>query len=264
MSAHPERLVLGGQRRDLTIMFTDIAEFTNLSEQLSPEQVSHLLNTHLSAMTDIIMKYGGTVDKFIGDAIMAFWNAPLDDEEHAMHACQAARDMMGAMQTLREQFVQEGLPVVHMRVGMHSGAAVVGNMGSDKRFDYTAIGDNVNLASRLEGINKLYGTEVILSSSTAGIVGNRIPLQVLDKVRVKGKTRAVEIFTFASDQPIPVSEAVEATRGRDWDRAEVLWQKIVQQPDFETLARLYLQRISEYRVNPPPTDWDGSVALEKM
>ena len=195
MIAHPERLALGGERREITLLFTDLADFTSLSEKLAPEQVAQLLNSHLTQMTEIIMRYGGTVDKFIGDAIMAFWGAPLADPDHALHACQAARDMQAAMASRRKTAGEGGAVDLHMRIGIHTGEAIVGNMGSTDRFDYTAIGDNVNLASRLEGVNKLYGTGILISEATAQRVAGRLPLRKVDKVKVKGRQQDVEIYT---------------------------------------------------------------------
>ncbi|EKD39502.1 MAG: Adenylate/guanylate cyclase with Chase sensor, partial [uncultured bacterium] len=177
MIAHPERLKLGGQKREVTLLFTDLQGFTVISERMSPEDVSQLLNHHLTEMAQIIMRHNGTVDKFIGDAVMAFWGAPLDDPQQAIHACLAAVEMQAAMAVMREHLASEGLPPLHMRIGIHSGRAIVGNMGSNDRFDYSAIGDTVNLASRLEGINKLYGTEILLSEYTAALLGKDFPLR---------------------------------------------------------------------------------------
>lgn len=266
MTAHPERLVLGGARRDITIVFTDLAGFTGVSETMSPERVAALLNDYLSHMTRIVFAHGGTVDKFIGDAIMAFWGAPLDDPEQALHACQAVRGMQAELARLRWRYAEQGLPELHMRVGMHSGAAVVGNMGSTERFDYTAIGDNVNLASRLEGINKLYGTDTLISGETARLLGGRIALRRVDRVIVKGKTRPIDVHTFCDDAEIVrlSDEALDHYAQRRWVEAASAWQEVLACRPEDAIARMFLQRIDAFRITPPPPDWDGSIALEKL
>ena len=202
MIRHPEQLKLGGTRRNITLIFTDLQDFTAISESLAPEMVAKFLNNYFTEMTRIILNYGGTVDKFIGDAIMAFWGAPLEDPEQALHAVQAAIDMQQAMASMRSKLIDEGLPEVHMRIGIHSGEAIVGNMGSVDRFDYSALGDSVNLASRLEGINKQYGSEILLSEATAQQLGNRIPLMYVDRVVVKGKTEPIDIYTPQQDNEV--------------------------------------------------------------
>lgn len=266
MTAHPERLVLGGSRRDITIVFTDLAGFTGVSETMSPEKVSALLNDYLSHMTRIVFAHGGTVDKFIGDAIMAFWGAPLDDPEQALHACQAVRGMQAELAGLRQRYAEQGLPELHMRVGIHSGAAVVGNMGSTERFDYTAIGDNVNLASRLEGINKLYGTETLISGETARLLGNRIPLRRVDRVIVKGKTQPIDVYTYSDDAEIArlSDEALDHYSHRRWDEAVSAWRRLSALRPEDTIAPLFLRRIDGFRYAAPPPEWDGSIALEKL
>lgn len=263
---HPERLALGGERREITIMFTDLAGFTALSEQLSPEQVAQLLIQHFTAMTAIIQRYGGTVDKFIGDAIMAFWGAPISDPEQCSHACQAALEMRQSLQLTCATLRQQGLPAIQMRIGIHSGEAIVGNMGSESRFDYTAVGDNVNLASRVEGINKLYGTDILLTDTTANSLGGTVPLRRVDRVCVKGKSKPVEIFTLAPDKaPLDLNEAaIAAYRKRDWEGSAQYWLEWLELVPRDGVAQVYLKRIEGLRREPPAADWDGSIALEKM
>ncbi|MDK2125316.1 adenylate/guanylate cyclase domain-containing protein [Parachitinimonas caeni] len=196
LAIHPEKLVLGGERREVTLMFTDLEGFTSMSESAAPETVAEVLNRHFTAMHEIVIRYGGTVDKFIGDAIMAFWGAPLTDPEHALHATQAAIEMQAEMERLRAAFAAEGLPEIKMRVGLHTGQALIGNLGSRiGRVNYTAVGDAVNLASRLEGMNKEYGTGILLSGATATEINDRIPLKKLGEATVKGKIQAVEVYT---------------------------------------------------------------------
>jgi len=268
MIAHPERLVLGGERRELTILFGDIAGFTSLSESLKPEEIARLLNHHLTRMTRIVLRHGGTLDKFIGDAIMAFWNAPLDDPEHALHACQAALEMTAALSEPFDAKTETGIPQIRlrMRMGINSGPVVVGNMGSADRFDYSAIGDSVNLASRLEGVNKLYGTLTLISGTTAQALKGRLPLRRIDKVRVKGKNLPVEVFTLQANPAIAGlnEEAVDAYRRKDWDRAVECWEALRAIVPEDPVARIYLDRIAAFRTTPPEDNWDGSVALDKM
>mgnify|MGYP001346154778 FL=1 len=197
--ADPKRLALGGEVREITIMFTDLKGFTGISEKMPPDVVSRVLTEHFTAMTDIILAHGGTVIQFIGDAIMAFWGAPLDDPDHRLHAVQAAVEMQRGMARLRGELAAQGMPELHMRIGLNTGRAVVGNMGSRRRFAYSALGDCVNLASRLEGTNKAYGTRILIAGETAKGVGEAIALRRVDLVRVAGKTEAVEIFAPADD-----------------------------------------------------------------
>jgi len=191
----PELMKLGGEARVLTLMFTDLANFTGMSEQLSAEATVDVLTEYFNTMTPIIHRHGGTVDKFIGDAVMAFWGAPLDDPQHAEHAVQAAVEMQAAMAALAERLQARGLPSIAMRIGLHTGRVVVGNIGSQTRFSYTVIGDAVNLASRLEGANKEFGTGVLLSAATAGLLPPHMAVRPLGTIQVKGKTEAIEVFT---------------------------------------------------------------------
>jgi adenylate cyclase len=265
LTEHPEKLVLGGERRQLTLLFTDLAGFTTLAEEMSPEQVAHYLNRHLTSMTGVIHRHGGTVPKFLGDGIFAFWGAPLEDPEQALHACRAALEMQLANEKFFEESRAYGSSAVHMRIGIHTGPAVVGNMGSSDRFDYTAVGDSVNLASRLEAVNKFYGSEILLSESTAGELPDHITLRPVDKVRVKGKSLPIDLFTPCKN-PFLVEasqKAIEAYRKREWDRSETLWQEIVRKYPNDSIAAVYLERIATWRRNPPEGEWDGAVSLEK-
>jgi len=195
----PELMKLGGEARVLTLMFTDLANFTGMSERLSAEATVDVLTEYFNTMTPIIHRHGGTVDKFIGDAVMAFWGAPLDDPQHAEHAVQAAVEMQAAMAVLAERLQARGLPAIAMRIGLHTGRVVVGNIGSQTRFSYTVIGDAVNLAARLEGANKAFGTSVLLSDATAALLPPAMGLRHLDTVRVKGKSEAVKVYTPCED-----------------------------------------------------------------
>lgn len=266
MIAHPERLKLGGHRREVSVLFSDLAGFTSMSEKLSADAVAAVINLYLNAMTRIIMAHEGTVDKFIGDAVMAFWGAPLDDAEHALHAVQSAIAMQEAMRDLQPQFRALGVDVLKMRIGINSGPAIIGNMGSDLRFDYTAMGDTVNLASRLEGANKAYGTSIMLASSTAEIVKGRIPLRQIDRIRVKGKNVPVDVFTPCEDAALVAAteRAWEAYLARDWNGARALWQEVRGIAPGDSLAEVFDEKIAALESSPPPPDWDGSVALDKL
>jgi adenylate cyclase len=262
----PARLVLGGERREITILFGDLAGFTTISEALPPEDVARVLNRCLTTVTRVIVRHEGTVDKFMGDGIMAFWGAPLEDPDHAMRACTAAQAIQVAMHELRRELAATpGAPGLDLRIGLNSGPAIVGNMGSDTLFDYTAIGDDVNLASRLEGANKRYGTRVMLGEATARRVEGRVLLRRVDRIRVKGKHQAVEVFTLETDAEVARlgDAAVAAYRAREWDEAERLCKEILALRSDDALAALHLEHVATCRATPPPDDWDGSVTLQE-
>jgi adenylate cyclase len=205
--ANPEGLKLGGIKVEATVLFSDIAGFTKLSEQNAPEVISRLLNRYMTAMTKIIMLHNGTIDKFIGDAIMAFWGAPLPDPEHAMNACRAAVEMRERLASLNRELRENGLPEVSFRIGINTGEVIVGNMGSEELFDYTVIGDTVNLASRLEGANKQFDTDILISRLVYDKVKDRIEARSLGKISVKGKADMVEVYALLAiiggGQPTP-------------------------------------------------------------
>ena len=258
---NPERLRLGGERRELSIFFSDLQGFTSLSEGLSPEELTALLNEYLSAMTDIIHQEGGTVDKYEGDAIIAFWNAPLSQDDHALRAVRAALHCQQTLAQLRPAFAQRVGKELHMRIGLNSGPAVVGNMGSRTRFDYTMLGDAVNLAARLEGINKQFGTYTMISESTWRQVSGEFRARQLSRVAVVGRKEPVVVY----EPWLP--EAYERHAGRiaefergleqyyagDFTAAEQTFSRIA---DQDPPARNYLQRCRELQQSPA-TEWDG-------
>ena len=192
--AHPESVQLGGERRDLTILFSDIRGFTTISEASEPEVVVEILNEYLTQMVEILLAHGGTLDKFIGDAVMGFWNAPAADPDHPRHAVECALEMIDETARIRSRWEGEGKPALRIGIGINTGDAVVGNIGAEKVFGYTVIGDAVNLASRLEGKNKDYGTEIIISEFTLARIDGAFETVYLDEVKVKGKERAVRIY----------------------------------------------------------------------
>lgn len=264
--AQPELMRLGGEAREVTLMFTDLANFTTLSEQLSAEQTVEVLTAYFNAMTPIVHASGGTVDKFIGDAVMAFWGAPLDDAQHAEHAVRAAIAMQQAMQPLVADLAARGLPPIHMRIGLHTGRVVVGNVGSEQRFSYTAIGDAVNLAARLEGANKAFGTGILLSATTAAQLPATLALRALDDVVVKGKTEPVRVFTPCGDAAVCVASqsALQAFHARDWNAADQHLAQILQWlPDDMAALRLQ-ERVALARALPDGAPWSPAVSLDKL
>ncbi len=190
----PKMLKLGGQKKILTVLFSDIRSFTSLSETMPPEELVEHLNEYLQTMTDLVIQYDGTLDKYVGDEIMAFWGAPLPQDDHALRSCKCAVEMMEKLNQLNTQWEEQGKPALHIGIGINTGEMVVGNMGSSSRMDYTLMGDNVNLGARLEGTNKEYGTNIIISEFTYEQVKDHIIYRELDLVRVKGKERPVKIY----------------------------------------------------------------------
>ena len=263
--SRPELLKLGGERCDLTVLFADLADFTAISEKLAPETVAKIVNAYLTTMTRAIQAEGGTVDKFIGDAVMAFWGAPLEDPEHASHAVKAAVAMQAAMQELRTTWTGLGCGELSVRIGINSGPVVVGNMGSEDRFDYTVMGDTVNLASRLEGVNKIYGTRILLSENTARLLPADVGLRMIDLVRVKGKQDAVKIFSPCEDAELVrrTESALQAYRARDWVEARRACASVIQYAPGDAVAGVIAGRVEEFEAHSPPVDWDGAVSLEK-
>lgn len=265
LAANPAKLTLGGENRELTLLFTDLAGFTSLSELLDPQRAADLLNRYFTAMNKVVFDYGGTIDKFIGDAVMAFWNAPLPDPDHALHATRAAQEMQAAMVSLNASFLAEGLPEIRMRIGVHTGTALVGNIGSTiGRLSYTAIGDTVNLASRLEGANKAYGTAILVSDTTAQALKGLIALRAVDRVRVKGRNQAIDIFTPCGDPALArTSDAlISAFRDANWKECQRHLEHLDAHWPDDPLASVYRARLASLVASPPPAHWDGSWTLD--
>jgi len=261
---NPELVKLGGEKREITIMFSDIRGFTTISEKLTPEKLVQLLNEYLSEMTKIILDGKGVVDKFIGDAIMAFWGAPIKEEEHEKLACKTALEMLRKLEELQPKWKKENLPAIDIGVGINAGEAIIGNMGSDRRFDYTAIGDTVNLASRLEGINKQYGTRIVISESTYKRIKDDFLTRQLDTVRVKGKKEPAIIYELVginadekTKRIIKLFESgIRLYKNRKWKEAIKEFRKVLEIKE-DKVSRLYMQRCSDFIKNPPSKDWDG-------
>jgi adenylate cyclase len=283
LAQSPERLVLGGEEREMTIMFSDVRGFTTISESYKkdPQGLTSLMNRFLTPLTNAILDRKGTIDKYMGDAIMAFWNAPVDDNDHQLHACEAALDMLDRIDVLnkqREIEAKEGdqtfIPI-NIGVGLNTGACVVGNMGSDLRFDYSVLGDSVNLASRLEGQSKEYGFPIIVGSKTALAVKDKFAILELDFIMVKGKKEPEVIYAIAGREETAHSgrfqrlrnltiEMLACYRSRDWEGALGAIERGRRTDEagaLELLYNLYEARIQGYQRNPPPADWNGAFAL---
>ena len=266
MSRDPRHFTMEAESREMTVLFTDVVGFTSISEKLEPKVLARLMNEYLSAMTAIIYQHGGTIDKYIGDAIMAFWGAPLPDPDHAVHAVQAALAMQERMVLLRQEFAAEGLPEMRIGIGINSGIMRVGNMGSTYRVAYTVMGDAVNLASRLEGLTRQYGIWIIAGQETHRLVPD-VLWRELDMVRVKGKNEPVTIFEpqaesnsfnkIADDDITLFNGILISYRSGEWDAAESGLQQLIDRHPGFMLYQLYLERIRLYRQNPPPEEWDG-------
>ncbi len=272
MLKDPTKLKLGGDKKQLTVLFSDIRGFTSISEQLAPEDLVHLLNEYLTAMTDLVFKYDGLLDKYMGDAIMAVFGAPLSQPDHARRCCQTALEMLQALKKLQDKWSAEGKPYMNIGVGINTGDMVVGNMGSQMRFDYTVMGDSVNLASRLEGINKEYGTNIVISEYTQAIVKDEFYFRELDAVRVKGKKLPVTIYELLcekkdADSYRTLAESFEAALAKykqaQWDDALVAFEKVLTIKPNDPPTQLYLARCRELKEDPPPQPWDGVFTMTK-
>jgi adenylate cyclase len=259
---------LGGQRKTLTIHFSDIVGFTSIAETTSPEALVAMLGEYLDEMTKPILASGGTVDKFIGDAVMAFWGAPRPDPLHALHACEAALANRDRLSVLNAEWEKAGRPRLDARAGLHTGEVIVGNIGTPERLDYTAIGDAVNLASRLEGLNKRYGTSLMISETTYALVKDVMVVRPLDRVSVKGKAKAVTVYELLGKREDVPSAAVErAARHaeafalyveRKFAQAVDVLRDLVATDAHDVVARALLARCEAFIASPPGSDWDGA------
>lgn len=268
LAREPSRLRLGGERRDVTILFSDVRGFTGISERLLPEALSELLNEYLGAMTDVVFAHEGLLDKYVGDAVMAFWGAPIAAPDHAGRCCRAALDMLTALSALHERWRAHGLPLLEIGIGINSGEAAVGNFGSAQRFSYTAIGDDVNLASRLEGLNPQYGTRILITDSTRQVIGDEFVCREIDRLRVKGRVQSVTVHELLGRRTADgdghlarraeaFASALAAYRRRAWDEAlSLLGSLAAEFPDDRAAASL-ASRCRRLKVAPPPADWDA-------
>jgi adenylate cyclase len=262
--AAPDLLRLGGERREVTILFTDLAGFTTIAESLKSEQVATIINRHLSETTETIQRHGGTVDKFIGDGVMAFWGAPIADADQAVHAVRAAIDMQNELSAMRIQLQREMGVELHMRIGINRGECIVGNMGGKNHFNYTLMGDAVNLASRIEGVNKVYGTGILISDSVAAAVDGKIRLREIDTVRVKGKQAGTTLHVPSDDETLNAmtAGALAAYRAGEFGRSVELWQAIAGRYPQDPVASVFLARMARFK-SVAVTDWDGITTLDE-
>jgi adenylate cyclase len=276
LAAHPEKLVLGGELRVMTIMFCDIRGFTSRAEGMDAHTLTRFMNTFLSPMTEIITEEKGTIDKYIGDCIMAFWNAPLDDPDHATNAVRAAQAMRRQLVELNRGWADEaavsGAPfrLVQMGIGINTGECVVGNFGSEQHFDYSLLGDPVNLASRLEGLGKVYGIDLVIGEETAARLDEPALIEV-DLVAVKGKSQAGRVYTLPPET-IAHGEFVDrhrallrAYRHQDWAAALRLLDdgRLLAARHLAPVYDLYRQRIAHFQAEAPPSNWDGVFTAEE-
>jgi adenylate cyclase len=285
VAENPGELKLGGEKREMTLLFCDVRGFTTISEQFDAVGLTALINKLLTPLTNAILDRQGTVDKYMGDCIMAFWNAPLDDEDHIYNGCVSALAMLAEMGPLNDRLEieakEEGRKHIPLKVGLglNTGECVVGNMGSDQRFDYSVLGDTVNLAARLEGQSKSYGMNVVLGPTTNAAVTDRMATIDLDYIQVKGKTEGTYIYGLMGDAEVKagprfvalqkkISDAMDSYRQQRFDEAAGMFKEIRRlgsdehkpwhlEVNLDVLCDLYDERIAEYKINPPAADWDG-------
>jgi adenylate cyclase len=259
------------RKTDITVMFSDVRGFTSISEKLDAQELAALLNEYLTEMTRIVFRHDGTLDKYIGDAVMAFWGAPFEERNHATKGCHAALEMIARLKEMQKKWRAEGRPVMDIGVGLCTGVASVGNMGSELRYGYTALGDIVNLSSRIEGLNKEYATHILLSDTTyAAVEDPRLIFRELDLIRVKGKLQPVTLYELVAARGTPEGDAPDLERRlesfaqgracyreRRWQDAQFVFEQLLERWPEDGPARMYLSRCKEYRIAGPEGDWDG-------
>lgn len=266
-----ENLKLGGRKQKMTVFFSDLRGFTTISEKLTPTELSNLLNRYLTPMTEIVFQNEGTLDKYMGDAIMAFFGAPIPHPEHPHHACRCALKSMEKLKELQKEFAAENLPFIDIGIGINTGEMSVGNMGSNIVQNYTVMGDSVNLGSRLEGINKEYGTHIIISEFTNVEVNDKFSTREIDRVKVKGKYKPVRIYELMAEGSLEASKAAQVeiyNRGLDrffkmqFSEALEDFKKATELDAADKVSHLYVERCEQYLAEPPPEDWDGVVTMK--
>lgn len=269
---NPKLLHRSGMKREITVFFSDIAGFTGVSEKLEPPVLLDLVNDYLGAMTDIVLKHHGTLDKYVGDAIVAYFGAPLKQADHAHRTCSVALAMREKLPSLHEKWKREGKPLIDFRIGINTGEAIVGNVGSEKRFDYTIMGDEVNLGSRLEGANKRYGTRIMVSEHTYAVVRDDFIFRPLDIIKVKGKDKAIEVFELVAHKDRlsetgkkllkQYNNAILLYRNREFKKAYEAFKKALEIHPDDKPSKLYVQRSDILSNYPPPEDWDGVFTMK--
>lgn len=264
---------LGGEERTATVFFSDVADFTAISETLPPQQLVEHMSRYLGRMSDIIAEHQGTVDKYIGDAIMAFWNAPGPVPDHARQACLAALKCQEQLKQLRDRWETRGLPRLHARIGISTGELIVGNMGTQNRLNYTVLGDTVNLASRLEGLAKLYGVALVIGEKTLARAGEGLAARCLDRVVVKGKTQSVLIYelvgkkeAISADQAAFIQayeKALALYFDRQWDGAILAFGQALGKVPEDRASKVMIGRCQRFKSAPPPQNWDGAYRVQR-
>jgi adenylate cyclase len=270
MLSNPDKLKVGGEKREITMLFSDVRDFTTISERLTAQELSTLLNIYMGRMTDILFESGGTLDKYIGDAMVGFWGAPLDLPDHAYHAVRGAKLMLEALPEINKEFEARKFPRINVGIGLNTGDASVGNMGSDKIFQYTALGDSMNLASRLESLTKEYGVNLMISEFTLAKLGAKsqeFRLRPLDLVQVKGKSKAVKIFEVIPNwSPWAKEDALLEKFREAYERhylqrrfleAKNAFEEILQTLPEDKATKRLLKKAEEFLANPPSDQWDG-------
>ncbi len=270
ITTRPDRLELGGEELETTVLFADLEGFTRLSEALPPQTLIKLLNDYFTPMTQIIMAQRGTLDKYIGDAIMALWGAPVPLPDHALRACWAALEMEKTMTGLQGRWQAQGLPPMMERLGLHTGPVVAGNVGSKDRFNYTVLGDTVNMASLLEEVNKIYGTRILLSEETCKSIRDHLVVRELDMVQVRGRSQTMTIYELVGPYPggaLPPWLDVFATglqlyRHRQWAEAAQLFEEVLRLKPQDRPSQVFVERCRSFAKTPPPPDWQAVAMVE--
>ncbi len=270
---NPSLAKLGGEKHEITVLFTDIKGFSGISEKVSEDVLVKLLNIYFTDMTNVILENGGAVDKFIGDSIMAFWGAPLPDADSAYHACITAVQMQSQLEKLQTHLIKIGGVGIKQRIGINTGLCVVGNMGSEQKKNYTVTGDPVNLASRLEGVNKQYGTGILISEYTYKKAGKHLVTRLVDRVQVVGKTEPVQIFELMdiADKPLDdktkyfldiYGQGLKAYQERRWDEGIAFMSHALDKVPNDPVCQLYIERMKLFQLTPPADDWNGVFILK--
>jgi adenylate cyclase len=269
--ADPGNIELGGKKLRLTVFFSDVRGFTTISEKLDPRALSDLLNSYLTPMTELVFQNRGTLDKYMGDAIMAFFGAPIQYPDHAKFACRCALQSLEKLKELQERLKAQGLPIIDIGIGLNTGDMSVGNMGSETVRSYTVMGDAVNLGSRLEGINKEYGTRIIISEFTYAEVKDSFVCREIDWVRVKGKVLPVKIYELMSEKPLDAEmqtmlehfqTGYELYHQRQFEKALHEFNTALMHNPEDPVSKLYLERCEDFIAEPPPENWDGVFVMK--
>lgn len=262
----PKKINLGGERREMTVMFSDVAGFTDMSEKLEPERLAELMHFYLEQMSSVVLETNGTLDKYIGDAIMSFWNAPIDQPDHAVLACRTALGMARREKEIQEELRAFGATSLLTRIGLNTGPMAVGNLGSSRKFSYTVLGDSVNLGARLEGSNKLYGSQILIAKTTADLVKDHFVVRELDLLAVKGKLIPMAVYELMAEGPADgdlrprvevYGEGLAHYRAQRWDDAEATWTRLLREFPGDAPSAKMLARLPRLREEQLPPDWNG-------